>query len=180
MKREGLIVMLVVSTLVLFSSPAAALGELLEELNPWDETRVGLVEGYLGASNNQLDSVEESVPGTFGGVRRWVLEDFALGGEAEYLTRDGLTRDDSSEIDKLSVFGAAGTATIMIEESINLIGSVGYYSKGEKSDIGYKAGLEAKLLGSDLSLVGRGSYRFLELDNDYSGLEIGGNLMLEF
>ncbi|MCK8828493.1 hypothetical protein MWH25_12230 [Natroniella acetigena] len=179
MKKKGLIVMLVVSTLVLFTSPVAALGGLLEELNPLAETRVGLIEGYLGGSSNQLDFVDNSVSGVYGGLRRWVLEDLAVGGEVEYLTTDGLTKEDD-EVD-ISLTGVLGTATIMIEESINLVGSVGYYSEDQDSDIGYKTGIEAKLLGSDLSLVARGGYRFLELgDDDYSGLEFGGNLMLEF
>ncbi|MCK8817879.1 hypothetical protein MWH28_10940 [Natroniella sulfidigena] len=174
MKKEGLVVMLVVSTVILFSSPAVALGELLEELNPWKETRVGLIEGYLGGSNNQIDFVDDSAPGVYGGMRRWVLEDLAVGGEVEYLTID------DNEIDT-SIVGALGTATIMVEESINLVGSVGHYSEDEDSSIGYKAGIEAKLLGSDISLVARGGYRSLELgEDDYSGLEFGGNLMLEF
>ena len=174
MKNKITIIMLVCLLMLVFNFEALAFRDLIDDFFVEDKT--GLTQLYFGGNLNPMpsDEFEEYIPGAFGGLRIWVGNEIAVGVEAEHLLIDEVT-------DEAATTGYLGTVALEIEENINFITSGGYYTNGDNSSLGVKPGIEAKLIGDSISLMARGTYRMLDLDDlDYNGLEFAGGLMFSF
>ncbi len=173
MKQKVLIFALVMLIVLGFNFEALAFGDLIDDFFAEDKT--GLTQFYAGGSINPMpDDFEDYIPGAFAGVRLWVGNEIALGLEAEHLFIDEFTDEDA-------LTGILASTTLEIEESINFIAAGGYYTNGDDSSLGFKPGIEARLIGDNISLFARGTYRILEIDElNYNGLEFASGAMFSF